>query len=120
MRGRGGLAAACLVAGALLGSGSALAADAKGRAVVHGGVPCKQVVEWRDKNVDNALVWWVSGWISAHNRLMADTFDLADGNLEGLVRSVESYCRYNPNSNLGEAGVYLINILQPNRQKLPK
>jgi hypothetical protein len=96
------------------------AADLQGRAVVHGGVPCNTVTEWKDGNFNNAVRWWISGWISAHNRLLPDTFDLASGgNMDSLVRSIEQYCKFNPGSNLGEAGVALVNTLQPNRQKLP-
>lgn len=109
----------CLVLGVLSPNRFVAAADIQGRAVVHGGVPCKLVTEWREKNTDNALVWWLSGWISAHNRLLPDTFDLAHGNMEAMVKSVETYCKFNPSSNLGEAGVVLVNTLQPSRQKTP-
>ena len=109
----------CLSLGLLPLDRPVSAADLQGRAVVHGGVPCRLVTEWREKNTDNALVWWLSGWISAHNRLLPDTFDLAGGNMEAMVRQVEAYCKFNPSSNLGEAGVALVNTLQPNRQKAP-
>lgn len=108
-----------LVATLMLGDRPISAADVQGRAVIHGGVPCKLVTEWREKNTDNALVWWLSGWISAHNRLLPDTFDLANGNMEAMVKQVETFCKFNPSSNLGEAGVTLVNQLQPHRQKAP-
>jgi hypothetical protein len=119
---RGALATAvCLVWSGLFATVvPSFAADLQGRAVVHGGVPCNQLTEWKEGSFNNAVRWWISGWISAHNRLLPDTFDLASGNnMEALVKSVEQFCKYNPGSNLGEAGVALVNTLQPNRQKLP-
>ena len=117
---RGALAlTAGLLSGLLVTVLPVSAADLQGRAVVHGGVPCNQITEWKEGNFNNAVRWWISGWISAHNRLLPDTFDLASGNMDSLVRSIEQYCKFNPSSNLGEAGVALVNTLQPNRQKLP-
>jgi hypothetical protein len=46
-------------------------------------------------------MWWVAGYLTAHNRNAPDTYNvLGAGSLPGVMLWLETYCRDNPQSQL--------------------
>lgn len=80
---------------------SAFAADSNNKFAMKGAgfLPCQIYVKARDEksNVYYMIGGWLEGYISAHNRLSEDTFDIMSfESLELLLGVIEVHCRANP------------------------
>ena len=59
---------------------------------------------------------WLNGYLTAHNQLTPDTYDMAaEHNLERLIVWVDTYCKDNPDHQFTNAAMALIKTLAPSR-----
>src|SRR5438094_958591 len=96
------------VVGELLGIGegpaqtlddSAAAADLDNQALTYSPGSCEQYLNARFEKKTVFFEGWLSGWISAHNRLMPDTYSLIPGGdeqLEAQLKALEDWCQLHP------------------------
>ncbi|WP_282606338.1 peptidoglycan-binding protein [Pelagibius sp. Alg239-R121] len=87
--------------GLLFQTTAALAADSNNKFAMKGAgfLPCQIYVKAREdkNNVYYMIGGWLEGYISAHNRLSEDTFDVMSfESLELLLSVIEVHCRSNP------------------------
>lgn len=89
----------------LAASTAVAAADADGRFALKGAgfLPCSVYVTEREKRSDTYYLigGWVEGYISAHNRLTPDTYDITSyESLELLLNVMQQHCVANPRDRL--------------------
>ena len=116
MRRLGPALAALLLAGA----GSAGAADANGRFAMKGAgfLPCQVLTTEREKRSDLyfLIAGWVEGYLTAHNRHAADTFDIASfESTELLLQVMGSHCKDHPGDRLYPVLNSMLGQLQADR-----
>ena len=59
---------------------------------------------------------WVNGYVSAHNQVTADTYDIAAGmNMETLAESLEATCKGHPDRQFWTAAFAVGKALKPGR-----
>lgn len=59
---------------------------------------------------------WLTGYLSALNQVLPDTFDLTPWQTPATILTyVKRYCDANPQSTMSSASQYLVNFLRPNR-----
>lgn len=109
-------AAVCAIA---LAATPALSVDRNGSFAVKGTgrVTCAALTEGDDAGRRDAAIW-LTGYLTAHNRLMQDTFDLATWQSpSALFALAQQYCRANPDANLERAAAELVGFLARTRLK---
>ncbi|MCP5407461.1 MAG: peptidoglycan-binding protein [Chromatiaceae bacterium] len=94
-----------LLSGLLLQISTAQAADANGEFVVKGAglLPCNVYTAEREKrsNIYYLIGGWLEGFLSAHNKYAADTYDVVSfEGLELLLAIIDNHCRANPQDRL--------------------
>ncbi|MEM1074211.1 MAG: hypothetical protein AAGI36_07130 [Pseudomonadota bacterium] len=99
--------------------GPVVAADAQGRYAVEGTgrLICKDMVA-ASGNVQTMrdLAAWMTGYMTAHNRLVPDTFDLTPWQTPGAqVFLVNQYCQSNPEDTVEQAAKNLVAFLVDDR-----
>lgn len=104
----------------LLHSAVTIAADAKGDFALKGAgfLPCRIYVDEREKrsNIYYMISGWLEGYVSAHNKYTADTFDLTSfESLELLLRVMDNHCKSNPDDRLYSVINSIIIKLNPDR-----
>ena len=123
-----GLLAVFLVSG---WRANALAIDSNGRyfALGVGSRTCADHVKVSEKKLENftpeqfevadvIIEHWVSGFMTAHNFYVTDTFDVVGTvTIDQLQERIDKYCRANPNSRVAEAMVAIAHELHANRIK---
>jgi hypothetical protein len=113
------LAAAAALA--LAAAAPAYGADAEGRFAVKGagGARCAVFVEAREARNEAALAAyqsWMSGYLTAANRLSPETFDMIAWQGVGvLLAAIEGHCRRNPDLPFHAAIGALVTALAPDR-----
>ncbi len=93
------------ICGLLLQTTMAFAADDNEKFAMKGAgfLPCQNYLKAREdkSNIYYMIGGWVEGYISAHNRLAEDTFDVAPfESLELLLNVIQNHCQTNPNHRL--------------------
>lgn len=116
-RSKSGLAAAALAIGLL--AGQAQAGDAEGRFAPKGIglMPCGQFLQAAEQGAPEAALAmsWVSGYFSAANMILPETYDLITWQ-EGLLPSIiASICQQVPDQPIALATAELINAFGPTR-----
>jgi hypothetical protein len=102
------------------GAGAAAAADRNGEFYARG-VGARTCQQFLDDATRQAEVFpfyrsWLNGFLSAHNALTADTYDIApNATVEGLAETMARICQENPNRPFWAAAVALTRALQPGR-----
>ncbi|MET0502694.1 MAG: hypothetical protein ABW172_14335 [Candidatus Binatia bacterium] len=125
------LGAVGLVTGFLVSGwfANALAIDTNGRyfALGVGSRSCADHVKVSEKKLDNftpeqyevadvIIEHWVSGFMTAHNFYVTDTYDVVGTvTIDQLQDRIEKYCRANPNKRVAEAIVSIAEELHKNR-----
>ena len=67
---------------------------------------------------ENAYVAWLMGYVTAYNRLTADTYDIEGHcDLHTLLPWLEDHCKAHPLISFPDAVETLTNTLYPNRLK---
>lgn len=104
-------------------SNSAKAGDAKGSYVSFGlgDVSCGSYAQMRRQpKGEDALAFdaWLSGYMTATNDLLANTYNIA-GNTDrgGLLGWLDNYCQSNPTKKFAEAAEQLAKFLLPTRKQ---
>ena len=98
---------------------TSFAADKGGRYALEGPgrVSCKAFAEI-DASSDqmNLLAAWTLGYLSAHNRVLSDTFDLTPWqNIESVIGLTRQYCLSNAEATYEESLQELMRFLAPDR-----
>lgn len=108
--------AAAIVA---LAESAAHAADQNNMANTYSPGSCEMYLNARFEKRTTFFKGWLSGWISAHNRLMPDTYSLVvdDEQLDGPMTFMEDWCRLHPLRDFVEGAGALVDELQPKRLK---
>ena len=104
----------------LLQSGAALAADSDNRFAMKGAgfLPCQAYLSARENRTSAYYMigGWVEGYISAHNRYAADTYDITSfESLELLLAVIETHCEANPGHRLHGVVNSMLVALAPHR-----
>lgn len=103
---------------------AAYATDENGQFAIDGvgGAPCIQFTEAsRDIKGQVYAVYagWTMGYVTAHNRLVDDTFDLTPWQaVEVLLAQVGSFCKANPETSYESALAELVKFLEAKRMKV--
>jgi hypothetical protein len=103
----------------VLATSSALAADLNENFYMMGPgtVSCKQYAYATDEQKVIAQTWMV-GYISAVNRMSADTWHIAgEAKLEAVYAMIAKHCMDNPETALGIATQNVLDQLRPNRTR---
>ena len=100
-------------------SGPTLAADANNAAATFSPGHCQDYLNARYEKKTTFFKGWLSGWISAHDRLMPDTYSLVidDEQLEGPLQFMEDWCYQHPLEDFVDGAGALIDELYPKRQR---
>jgi hypothetical protein len=102
-----------------LGAGGAAAADLNNQALTFSPGSCEQYLNARFEKKTVFFKGWLSGWISAHNRLMPDTYSLIpsgdDEQLEKQLQALEDWCQLHPLEDFVAAAGALVDELSPKR-----
>ena len=100
-------------------SGAAHAADANNAAATFSPGHCQDYLNARYEKKTTFFKGWLSGWISAHDRLMPDTYSLVidDEQLEGPLQFMEDWCYRHPLEDFVDGAGALIDELYPKRQR---
>lgn len=98
---------------------TSFAADNGGRYALEGPgrVSCKAFAEM-DASADqmNLLAAWTLGYLSAHNRVLSDTFDLTPWqNIESILGLARQFCLSNAEATYEESLQELMRFLAPDR-----
>jgi len=99
---------------------SAWAADAAGSYAIDGPgrLECRTFVQFADAGAAELTVLgaWLTGYFTAHNRLMDDTFDLTPWqSVEVSLSQIRMFCVSNPDAPLERAAQELVAFLTPDR-----
>ena len=111
-------AAGALVALASLWPGAGGAADAEGLFVVEGPgrLSCAELAGEPDPATVARTAAWLSGYLSAHNQLLPETFDLTPWQTPAtLLALVGQYCAANRDDSVSDAAQHLVRFLAPGR-----
>ena len=102
---------------ALSASGAAEAADQNDAALTYSPGSCATYLNARFETRTILFKGWLSGWISAHNRLMPDTYALVidDEQLVGPMKFMEDWCNLHPLEDFVQGAGVLIDELYPKR-----
>ncbi len=108
---------------ALLLAGPASAADVEGRFSIEGvgKMACARFAEVHDADAPEigAVAAWVDGYVTAHNRLMRETFDLTPWQTSRVVLAqLGQYCVANPDASLEAGASELIAYLGADRLRM--
>jgi hypothetical protein len=100
----------------------ALAADVEGKYVVFGmgTLSCGSYTQARKVPGPTELQfeYWVTGYITAVNRFLPETSDIANGtDLDGLMGWLDNWCRDNPTKNFSTGADALELHLFPTRRE---
>jgi hypothetical protein len=114
-----GAAVLCLL---LSQSQAAFAADAEGKYALEGSgrITCETLISYtaEDRSKVQILAGWTLGYLSAHNRLVAETYDLTPWqNVQTVLSLASQYCKANPTSNFETALLEVIKWAAKNRAK---
>ena len=104
----------------LAAMGVARAADENNAANTYSPGSCETYLNARFEKKTNFFKGWLSGWISAHNRLMPDTYSLVPGSDEQLdseMDFMEDWCQLHPLEDFVRGAGELIDELYPKRQR---
>lgn len=104
----------------LLQTGAAFAADGDNRFAMKGAgfLPCQAYLAAREARTSAYYMigGWVEGYISAHNRYAADTYDITSfESLELLLAVIETHCEANPGHRLHGVVNAILVALEPHR-----
>jgi hypothetical protein len=104
---------------ALMNGAAAHAADANNQANTYSPGSCETYLNARFEKKIVFFKGWLSGWISAHNRLMPDTYSLVidDEQLEGPLKFIEDWCELHPLEDFVAGAGALVDELYPKRLK---
>ena len=108
----------CAIVAIVLASGTAAhAADVNNQANTYSPGSCETYLNARFEKKTIFFKGWLSGWISAHNRLMPDTYSLVidDEQLEGPLKFMEDWCELHPLEDFVAGAGALIDELYPKR-----
>jgi hypothetical protein len=108
-----------VVAIVLATSGAAQAADGNNLANTYSPGSCETYLNARFEKKTIFFKGWLSGWISAHNRLMPDTYSLVidDEAFEGPMNFIEDWCELHPLEDFVAGAGALVDELYPKRLK---
>lgn len=109
-----------VAAGAVLACSTAFAADSEDRFALKGAgfLPCGVYLQERERqsNIYYMIGGWLDGYLSAHNRYSASTYDVASFETAELLLSViQNHCEANPGHSLYEVVNSIVQQLQPER-----
>ena len=95
------------------------AADVNNQANTFSPGSCETYLDARFQKKTILFKGWLSGWISAHNRLMPDTYSLVidDEQLDGPLQFMEDWCNDHPLEDFVAGAGALVDELYPKRQK---
>ena len=94
------------------------AMDANGMYWQVSAVSCWEFVESRRNGTDGPFKWWLAGYLTAMNDLLAETYNLVGSDdLSGPMLWIENWCGKNPLRGLAEASSALVHELYPRRQQ---
>jgi hypothetical protein len=98
-------------------AGAADAADQNNAALTYSPGSCATYLNARFETRTVLFKGWLSGWISAHNRLMPETYALVidDEQLVGPMKFMEDWCNLHPLEDFVEGAGGLIDELYPKR-----
>jgi hypothetical protein len=98
---------------------AALAADANDQANTFSPGSCETYLNARFEKKTIFFKGWLSGWISAHDRLMPDTYSLVvnDEQLDGPMQFMEDWCNDHPLEDFVAGAGALVDELYPKRQR---
>ncbi len=104
------------------GSAPALAADKDGAYWSQRPDECRNFVRLHaatDRKPETEAVRnWISGYLSAYNRLTPETYDITGAtDFEQVLRAVERYCKSNPFADISAAMETVTNDLYPTRHQ---
>ncbi len=75
-------------------------------------------MEARHNETDSLYEWWLSGFLSAMNLALADTYNLVGfDDLHGPMLWLENWCTQNPQKTIQDGAAALVRDLYPRRQK---
>lgn len=99
---------------------NAFGADEAGSFAMKGAgfLPCKVYTNEREKrsNVYYMIGGWIEGYVTAHNKYVADTYDvLSFESLELLLAVIDNHCRAKPDDLLYSVVNSMVIKLQPSR-----
>ena len=111
--------ATTIVALTLAASGAGRAADLNNAALTFSPGSCEAYLNARRENKTTFFKGWLSGWISAHDRMMPETYALVvdDEQLVGPLKFMEDWCTLNPLRDFVDGAGELIDELYPRRQQ---
>jgi hypothetical protein len=98
----------------LAGRGS----DAKGNYVTlgFGGESCQTFLQARSNGLDLPYRHWVTGYLTAVNKLTKDTVDMrGTTDIDGMLLVLEQYCIQHPSHSFSRAVESLVTELYPKR-----
>ena len=114
------IALTAALAALVLSAGAARAADANNAALTFSPGSCQDYLNlrWEQKPI-TLFKGWLSGWISAHDRLTPDTYALVvdDEQLVGPLKFMEAWCNANPLRDFVDGAGELVEELYPRRQR---
>ncbi len=98
---------------------TARAADLNNQANTFSPGSCETYLNARFEKKTIFFKGWLSGWISAHNRLMPDTYSLVidDEQLDGPMTFIEDWCNEHPLQDFVDGAGALVDELYPKRLK---
>lgn len=96
------------------------AADVDGRYAIKGvgANQCTTYTKHRKNDANEVYMYlgWLQGWLSKHNQLAANTFDLASWQHSGtLLAALDHYCEQQPHHAIVIASEALLTAMQPER-----
>ena len=114
-----------------LGAAGVSAYDAEGRFRAFGPAneSCSDYKALRDRKlpghsmaeqeaIDNAVEYWISGWVTTWNYVFKDTYDVTGGyKFDDVVEQIEKFCERSPNKKLIDALIIVTRALYPYRLK---
>jgi hypothetical protein len=98
---------------------AAQAADGNNLANTYSPGSCETYLNARFEKKTIFFKGWLSGWISAHNHLMPDTYSLVidDEAFEGPMTFIENWCELHPLEDFVAGAGALVDELYPKRLK---
>ena len=98
--------------------------DAKGNYVAlgFGSEACQTFLQVRSNGLDMAYRHWVTGYLTAVNKLTKDTVDMrGTTDIDGMLLSLAQYCLKHPHHSFSRAVESLVTGLYPKRMThMPK
>ena len=111
--------AMAMIALTLAARAGASAADLNNAALTFSPGSCNEYLNARRENRITLFKGWISGWISAHDRLMPETYALVidDEQMVGPLKFMEDWCTLHPLRDFVDGAGELIDELYPKRQQ---